>query len=158
MENLKFSGVCRAGSSPAFGTKLVSKCMNKLQNLKSDIESILDYWNGDCNEKAMKDALDHYQDEFDRIVDEIDDIDQSSLLDSSWRYCDEYGLPERVGEFGGSGFSENVFVTDGKRYWVDCVMYPHGIYGADTTPKFCKDHDKVIAWMRIPLLQNRSKT
>ena len=130
--------------------------MNKLQRIKDKIESILDYWNGDCNEDAMKNALYHYSDAFDDVMDELDDIDQSNILDETWRYCEEYGLPQCVGEFGGSGFSDNVFVTDGKRYWVDCVMYPHGVYGADTTPKFCKNHDSVIAWMRIPLLQKRN--
>jgi len=130
--------------------------MNKLQKIKQRIETILDYWNGDRNEMAMHDALCHYADAFDEVMDDIEDLDQSNILDYTWRYCDEYGLPERVGEFGGSGFSDNVLVTNGKRCWVDSVIYPHGIYGADTTPKFCKNHDSVIAWMRIPLLQKRN--
>jgi hypothetical protein len=129
--------------------------MNKLQRIKDKIESILDYWNGDYNELAMRDALCHYSDSFDEVMEDIDDIDQSNILDETWRYCEEYGLPECIGEFGGSGFSEDVLVTDGKRKWVDSVMYPHGVYGGDTTPRFCKNHDSVIAWMRIPALQNR---
>ena len=129
--------------------------MNKLQRIKDEIDIVLDYWNCDCNELAMKDALYHYSDAFDDVKDSIDDLDQSNILDETWRYCDEYGLPECVGEFGGSGFSDDVLVTDGKRYWVDSVMYPHGLYGADRTPKFCKDHDKVLAWMRIPRLQKK---
>lgn len=128
-------------------------------NIKETIISLMNYWNGDCNEMAMKDALHHYENELDDVIDALDDIEFSNVLDNTWRYCDEYGLPECINEFGGSGFSAKVLVTDGKgNNWMDHVIYPHGLYGADRTPKFCgKKSDEIIAWMYIPRLQPKGK-
>lgn len=129
---------------------------NIISTLKDKVTSIADYWNGDRNDVAMYDALLHTVDALDNIVDDIDELSVHNVLDDSWRYCDTYGLPECIGEFGGSGFSNNVIVTDGKNFWVDSVIYPHGIYGGDTTPRFCSTSHpvkEVIAWMHIPSLQ-----
>lgn len=128
-------------------------------NIKETILSLMNYWNGDCNEMAMKDALHHYENELDDVIDALDDIEFSNVLDNAWRYCDEYGLPECINEFGGSGFSAKVLVTDGKgNNWMDHVIYPHGLYGADRTPRFCsKNANDIVAWMYIPRLQPKGK-
>lgn len=132
--------------------------MKSLVKAKEIIESSLDYWNGDRNDKAMKDALDNYECELDDAIDEISEYLYSSPLVDCWHYCDADGLPPCVNEFGGSGFSVNVLVTDKKTDWVDMVIFPHGLFGADTTPFFVeakKKNREVVAWMYIPSLPRR---
>ena len=134
--------------------------MSLLSKIKDEIESMCDYWNGDRNDAAMYDALLHIESRLDEVVELVEDAMEYSVLDNCWNYCDEVGLPHYVGEFGGSGFSSDVYVTDGKHHWVDRVIFPHGLHGGDTEPKFCQvgtEQRKIIAWMHIPQLQKRKK-
>ena len=45
-------------------------------------------------------------------------------------------LPKATINFGGTEFSEDVLVSDGEDFAISYCIYPHGLYGADTTPVF----------------------
>ena len=69
---------------------------------------------------------------------------------NEWTKCSD-GLPKASREFGCTEFSDYVLVDNGLCFSVDCVMYPHGLYGHDTTPQFVdsKANEPVIRWKPI---------
>jgi len=60
-------------------------------------------------------------------------------------------LPEPKIAMGGTEFSDDVLTMDEDGVcMVDYVIYPHGLFGADVTPKFNQDERVVTHWALIP--------
>jgi hypothetical protein len=62
-------------------------------------------------------------------------------------------FPSASIQLGGTEFSEEVLVWDGEDVYIAYVVYPHGLYGGSTAPRFsCDDStgELVTYWMPLP--------